>query len=109
MSRRIRFPALALAAALLCTLAGCALTGTCGAWECPEEAALRADVEARLGQHPELRPPNMIFVIVRGHSVTLHGEVSTEYAQRLATTVAREAPGVTKVVNLVALTYSGTR
>ncbi len=109
MSRRTRFSVLALAATMLCALAGCALTGTCGAWECPEEAALRADVEARLDQHPELRPPNMIFVIVRGHSVTLHGEVSTEYAQRLAGAVAREATGVTKVVNLVALTYSGPR
>jgi osmotically-inducible protein OsmY len=109
MYTRNRYFALALAAMLLCALEGCATTGKCGGRECPEDAAIRADVEARLGQHPELRPPNMVYVLVRDHSVTLSGQVSNEYAQRLAADVAREAPGVKKVVNLVALTYSGTR
>jgi osmotically-inducible protein OsmY len=109
MHARNRYLALALATILLCALAGCATTGKCGGRECPEDAAIRADVEARLNQHPELRPPNMVYVMVRDHSVTLSGQVSNEYAQRLAASVAREAPGVTKVVNLVALTYSGVR
>lgn len=109
MRRCKRFFALALGITLLFALAGCATTGKCGAKECPEDAALRAEVEARLSQHPELRPPNMIYVLVRDHSVTLSGQVSTAYAQALAASVASETPGVTKVVNLVALAYSGTR
>jgi len=109
MYRRRRCFALALAAGLLLGVAGCATSGTGRASESPEEAAIRADVEARLGGHPELRPPNMVYVLVRGHSVTLSGQVSSAYAQRLAESVTREAPGVTKVVNLIALTYSGAR
>jgi osmotically-inducible protein OsmY len=109
MYTRNRHFALALATLLLCVFEGCATTGKCGGRECPEDAAIRADVELRLSQHPELRPPNMVYVMVRDHSVTLSGQVSNEYAQRLAASVAHEAPGVSKVVNLVALTYSGTR
>ena len=109
MQTRNRHFALALVATLLCALGGCATTGKCGGRECPEDATIRAEVEARLSEHPELRPPNMVYVMVRDHSVTLSGQVNNEYAQRLAGSVAREVPGVSKVVNLVALTYSGTR
>ena len=92
------------AAALLCTLTllgGCAAYGTCGLRECPEEAEIRQAVEALFDLYPELRPPNIIYVQVRGHVVTLTGEVTNEYGQRVAESVAREAKGVTGVINML--------
>jgi osmotically-inducible protein OsmY len=93
--------ALALAAALAVGLGGCAATGLRGAPESPEETALKQAVEGLLDQHPELRPPSLVYVQVRGHLVVLSGLVSSEYARRLAESTAREAAGVTDVSNFL--------
>jgi hypothetical protein len=82
---------------------GCALTGRCGLHECPDEVALHRAVEQRLGQYPELRPPNEVYVQVRDHTVTLSGQVSTDYSRRLAESVAGETPEVGRVVNFIAV------
>jgi osmotically-inducible protein OsmY len=99
--------ALALSLALLGATAGCAGSGQCGYRECPEEAAIRVDVEQRIAGYPELRGPNMVYVQVHGHLVTLSGQVNSDYERRLAERVAGEAAGVARVVNMIGLTYSG--
>jgi hypothetical protein len=106
MRRCKRRIALTLALALLLPAGGCAIHGRCGGRECAEEAALRLEVEQLFAGHPELRPPNVLYVAVHEHRVTLTGQVNSEYERRLAEAVAHEARGVTEVVNLVALTYS---
>jgi len=106
MHRWTRRCALAVLAMLLAGAGGCAITGKCGLHECPEEAAIRAEVESLLDQHPELRPPNMVHVQVRDNMVTLSGQVNSDYERRLAESVALEAKGVQKVVNLIGLTYT---
>jgi hypothetical protein len=88
---------LVLAAALTAGLGGCAGSGLRGPRETPQEAALRQTVEALLGQHPELRPPNLVYVRVVGQRVVLSGLVNSEYARRLAEATAREAAGVTEL------------
>ena len=98
---------LVVCVALLSTVSGCAIHGPCGYRECPEESAIRATVEGLYAQYPELRPPNQLYVQVRGHTVTVSGQVNTEYERRLAESVARQATGVTGVVNMIGLTYSG--
>jgi osmotically-inducible protein OsmY len=106
MSNCKRLLALALAVTVLCALGACATTGKCGLRECPEEAALRADVEKVFSQYQDLRPPNMVYVQVRDHTVTLSGQVNTDYARNTAESVALQVQGVAKVVNLISLTYS---
>ena len=104
-----RICASALALALLSAIAGCTLAGRCGYRECPEETAIRVDVEGRFAQYPELRPPNVLYVQVREHLVTLSGEVTTEYERRLAETVAQQASGVARVVNMISIQNASSR
>ncbi|MBS0374401.1 MAG: BON domain-containing protein [Proteobacteria bacterium] len=93
-----------LALSLGVVAGGCALTGRCGLHECADEAALHRAVEQRLGQYPELRPPNEVYVQVRDHTVTLSGQVGSDYSRRLAESVAGETPQVGRVVNFIAVT-----
>jgi len=97
----------AMALTLLATVAGCVHAGRCGNTECPEETAIRTEVEALFAQHAELRPPNQLYVQVHDHRVTISGQVNSEYERRLAMSVAREAKGVTDVIDLVGISYSG--
>lgn len=101
-----RYCAAALAIAALCALGACATSAKCDSPACAADAAIRTDVEALLGQHPELRPPSMVYVLVHNHVVTLSGQVNTDYARNLAESVARQGKGVTEVVNLIGLDYS---
>lgn len=93
-----------LALAFGLATSGCALAGRCGLHECDDEAALGRAVERRLEQYPELRPPNEVYVQVRDHTVTLSGQVSTDYSRRLAESVAGETPEVGRVINFIAVT-----
>ncbi len=92
-----------LLAVLIASLAGCAATGACGRRECPDEAALRRQVEAQLDGYADLRPPNLLYVQVRGHQVTLSGQVASDYARSLAESVAGAVPGVERVVDFIAV------
>jgi osmotically-inducible protein OsmY len=90
-------------------LGGCAVVETmrkCGAG-CPGDAALTAAVQTRLGEHTALLAPNRVYVSTLDGIVYLSGQVATD-AQRLdAVEIARATPGVTRVVDTVALEYTG--
>lgn len=104
-----RLSASVLALSLLSAIASCTLAGRCGYRECAEETAIRVEVEGRFAQYPELRPPNVLYVQVREHLVTLSGEVTTEYERRLAESVAQQASGVTRVVNMISIANASSR
>lgn len=107
---RSAFPApLALVTALTVTLSGCAVVDTwrkCGGG-CPGDAEITAAVRARLDQHTELLAPNRVYVKTLDRTVYLSGEVVTDVQRDTAGSVALEAPGVFRVVNLISLEYNG--
>lgn len=107
MSAAPRAVLLACAGAL--ALDGCATIDTlrkCGAG-CPGDAAMSAQVRARLKQYPELLAPNRVYVSTLDRVVYLSGEVATDLQRETAETVARETPGVPRVVDLISLEYNG--
>lgn len=85
-------------------LLGCALWG-CAIVSQPEsvDSRITADVEARLGQYPELQAPNQLDVQTVHGVVYLHGLMATPFQIRLASSVASQAPGVKRVENLIGL------
>ncbi len=88
-------------------LAGCATYEKCGLSGCPGDAQITANVQALLDRNPPLGPPNEVYVQTLDRVVYLNGVVDTPLEQRLAESVAREATGVTGVVNNIGL--SGPR
>jgi osmotically-inducible protein OsmY len=88
---------------ILGALSGCAAYRKCGFDGCPGDAKITADVWALLDQHPALEAPNLIYVHTLDHVVYLDGLVDTPFQSEMAESVAREASGVTRVVNLIAV------
>jgi osmotically-inducible protein OsmY len=80
---------------------------SCAAGGCPDDAKITADVQAQLKRQPQLGPPNQLYVSTRGGVVYLSGQVATDLQRHDAEAAARAVPGVTNVVNTIALTYSG--
>jgi osmotically-inducible protein OsmY len=109
MSTAPRTVPLALAAAIAVSLGGCAVIDTwhkCGSG-CPGDAQMSAQVRTRLDQYPELLAPNHVYVSTLDRVVYLTGEVATDLQRETAESVARETPGVPRVVNLISLEYDG--
>jgi hypothetical protein len=93
-----------LASALILTgaMAGCATYGS-GINSAPADAKMTANVQALIDRHPDLGA-NSISVQTVDRVVYLHGMASTGLERREAESVAGEAPGVARVVNLIAVT-----
>lgn len=107
MSRSLLLPALIALSGALC---GCAAYGqyrACAAGGCPQDAAVSAAVRAALYRHAELRAPNAVYVQTLDGVVYLSGIVSTELQRDIAASAASEVPGARRVVNGVALEYTG--
>jgi BON domain-containing protein len=86
-------------------LPGCAVERKCG-WEgCPGDAQITENVQAHINQHPDVGPPDAIYVQTLNHVVYLSGEVSTGLMKRTAESVAMQTPGVTRIVNDIAVTH----
>jgi len=94
---------LILAGALL----GCAAYKKCGFDGCPGDSQTTAQVRALFDQHTELKPPTLLDVQTVNHVVYLYGLVDTDLQREMAESAARQAPGVTKVVNSIGI--SGNR
>ena len=88
---------------LVATLSGCAAYRQCGFRGCPGDADITREVRSLLLEHPALRSSGAIDVQTWDHVVYLYGIVDTEMERRLLESVARTAPGVTQVVNLVGI------
>lgn len=101
--RRPAVRALAFTLALAGVLAACAVYEKCGLSGCPGDDAITAEVRALFGKHPELEPPNLLDVQTLDRVVYLNGIVDTDMQRQVAEAVAREAPGVKKVINSIGL------
>jgi osmotically-inducible protein OsmY len=77
-------------------LNGCATTS-------PSDEKITANVQNMFDQHPDLGPPGAIEVQTEDHVVYLNGMVDDGLARETAESVALTAPGVTKVVDSVAV------
>ncbi len=95
-------------AALLSSGCGVAtVLAQCGWFGCPGDQAISARVRARFNAYPGLQSPNSISIQTLDHVVYLSGLVSTDTDRVLAACVAVQVKGVSRVVNNVAVTYSG--
>jgi osmotically-inducible protein OsmY len=81
--------------------------GECAHAGCTGDAQLAAKVEARIYQHPELRPPNMVYVRAHNGVVYLSGEVSTELQREIAEATAQQVPGERRVLDDIGIEYTG--
>ena len=84
-------------------LEGCAVYEKCGFHGCPGDAEISSSVQVLFSQHPVLLPPNLIQVQVLDHVVYLTGIVDTDLERNIASEVAGQAPGVTRVVSSIGL------
>jgi osmotically-inducible protein OsmY len=96
---------LTFAILLLGALPGCAVYRKCGFEGCPGDASITASVQNSLAQHPELSGPNSINVQTLDRVVYLNGSVSNSLDREIAKSVAAQAPGVTRVVNNIAVSH----
>ena len=99
------FHAFAFVAILASGLHGCASLKNCGSSGCTGDAKITANVQTLLGQHPDLGPPNSIDVQTIAHVVYLNGFVSDGLESSTAESIAHQAPGVTRVVNSIAVSH----
>lgn len=92
---------------LLCGCATYHAWRKCGDAGCPGDAQITAEVRSLLRQHPELGPPNEIYVQTVDRVVYLSGQLATWSQRETAEAVARRAPDERGVVDIIALEYSG--
>ncbi len=88
-------------------LQSCASTSPCTSASCQADAKITADVQASLKEHRELSAPNTVYVQTRDGTVYLTGQVATELQRETAQSVAERTAGVVRVVNSIALTFTG--
>ena len=88
---------------LTCATSACAVYEKCGLSGCPGDAGITTRVQALFAKHPELEPPNILQVQTLDRVVYLTGVVDTDFERQMAEAVAREAPGVTNVINSIGL------
>jgi BON domain len=72
-----------------------------------KDAAISAEVRARFQRYAELQPPNQLRVQTLDHVVYLSGEVNTGLTRDLAESVARQVPGVARIVDSISTGYEG--
>ena len=98
-------PLYTLAVALLLSgfLPGCAVERKCGLEGCPGDANITAKVQASIDQRPEIGVK--VHVQTLDHVVYLSGFVSAGEMSDTAEEVARHTPGVTRVVNSLAVMH----
>lgn len=103
---------LVLAAALSAAQCGCAAYRAyekCGLHGCPGDQQISAAVRARLAGDASMLAPNLIYVQTLDGVVYLSGQVATDLQRASAEQLARDARGVRKVVNIIAIMDNNSR
>ena len=95
----------AAAVILTCAATGCATYEKCGLSGCAGDANVTANIQARFNRHPDLGAPNSIDVQTLDNVVYLNGLVSAGLQRREAESVALGTPGVTRVVDSIAIAH----
>jgi osmotically-inducible protein OsmY len=84
-------------------LAGCATDPVSGPGGGSGDAKITQNIEAQFDKQPDLGPPQEIEVQTKKHVVYLSGLVDSGVAVADAESVARQAKGVSDVVNMIAV------
>jgi hyperosmotically inducible periplasmic protein len=95
--------ALTMALIVPSLFAGCATERKCGLQGCAGDAQITAKVESLIDQHPDIGTE--VTVQTLNHVVYLTGFVSAGEMRATAERVARTAPGVSEVVDTIAVTH----
>ena len=95
-----------VALAAVWALSGCASFRRCGLEGCAPDREITAHVRTLLNQHEALEAPNLVTVQTLDHVVYLRGLVETPYQRQLAASVASQADGVARVVNMIGVENS---
>ena len=101
---------LIIALTLMGAVPGCDAYTTvrrCSTQGCPADQQITTDIKALLAQHPALLPPNLVYVRTLDGVVYLSGQVARPLQRSEAEDLARQPPGVRRVVNNIALEYRG--
>lgn len=80
-------------------LSGCATLDKCGSDTCAQDARITAAVQARIDERPALQ--QSIYATTTQRVVYLHGTAASELELQQAESVARQTPGVERVVNMI--------
>lgn len=105
--RRVPLALLVVQPLLLCGCAAYHAWRECGDAGCARDAQITAEVRSLLRQHPELGPPNQVYVQTLDRVVYLSGQLATGSQRDTAEALARRAPDERAVVDIIALEYSG--
>ena len=84
---------------------GCAEYRQCRLEGCPPDTKITADVQARLNQITDVGSTDSIKVQTLDHVVYLNGLVDAGSEKSTAESVAKQVPGVTRVVNNIAVSH----
>jgi osmotically-inducible protein OsmY len=87
-------------------LPGCAEYRQCRLEGCPPDTKITADVQARLNQITDVGSTDSIKVQTLDHVVYPNGLVDAGSEKSTAESVAKQVPGVTRVVNNIAVSHS---
>lgn len=102
MRKRGSLGALVIALSASSLFAGCAVERKCGLGGCPGDAQITAKVESLFNHHPEVGTE--VSVQTLDHVVYLSGYVSAGEMRATAEDLARTVPGVSRVVDTIAVT-----
>lgn len=86
-------------------LGGCATFEKCDATSCRDDANITAKVQTHLDRMAGLGPPGSITVQTTSHVVYLSGTVDGGLEKRTAASEADKVPGVTQVINDIAVSH----
>jgi osmotically-inducible protein OsmY len=75
----------------------------CGSGSCSSDASITSNVQSMLAQHRELQGPDQLYVKTLNRVVYLSGTVESGLHRDIAASVARETPGVTRVVENIGI------
>jgi len=93
---------------LACVLALAGAVSGCATDQSGDEkmtdGKITKDVQARIDQNPDVGPPDSVRVQTRDHVVYLTGFVSTGLMKQTAEELARNTPGVTRIVDEIGIT-----
>jgi len=71
----------------------------------PGDAEITRAVEKSVGRHPDLGPPNEIYVKTLNHVVYLSGTADTGLQRDTAASLAMQTTGVARVVNDISVSH----
>jgi osmotically-inducible protein OsmY len=103
MEQRSQLKAYTLAIILSVALSSCATDRRCGAGGCSSDEKITENVRTLLDEHHDLAPPAEIRVQTVDRVVYLTGTVSAGLQRDAIADLARQAPGVSRVVNSISI------